>query len=55
MRVYSLDDRTTGEVIDTDGRSVERLISIEVCYIDWAISQDGVFENANLLITYSTN
>jgi hypothetical protein len=45
MRIYSLADRATGEEIEVDKAIVERVTSIEIGYIDWAIEMDGKFEN----------
>ena len=55
MCVYSLVDRATGDVIEIDGCTVERVIDIEIAYINWAIEMDGKFENGYLIITCSTN
>ena len=54
MHTYSLVDRATGEEIDTDGYTVERLIGIEIAYINWAIAQDGLFDNGDWVITKPT-
>ena len=51
MHIYSLVDRATGEEIEADALTVERLTGIEICYIDWAIAQDGKFENADWITT----
>ncbi len=55
MCVYSLIDRATGEEIEADKKTVERLIGVEIAYINWAIEQDGKFENGKWAITYPTN
>ena len=51
MRIYSLIGRTTSDVIEIDGCTIERLTDIEVTYINWAIEMDGKFENGNWAIT----
>ena len=53
MYVYSLVDRATGEAIESDGCTVERLTGIEIAYINWVIEKNGKFENANWLIPES--
>jgi hypothetical protein len=50
MRIYLLLDRATGEEIEVDKATVERVTSIEISYIDWAIEMDGKFENAKWTI-----
>jgi hypothetical protein len=55
MRTYTLLDRATGEKIEADKTTVERVTGVEIVYTDWVISQDGVFENGKWIITYSTN
>jgi len=51
MRIYSLIDRATGEEIEVDTTTLERLTGVEVTYINWAIEMDGKFENGNWAIT----
>ena len=51
MCVYLLVDRATGEEIETDAITVERITGVEIAYIDWAIEQDGKFENCDWLIS----
>jgi len=51
MRIYSLIGRTTSDVIEIDGCTIERLTGVEVTYINWAIEMDGKFENGNWAIT----
>ena len=36
MHTYSLVDRATGDVIEADKATVERIAGIEIAYIDWA-------------------
>ncbi len=55
MRIYSLIERATGEEIEADKTTVERLTGVEIFYINWAIEQDGKFENGEWVITYPTN
>ncbi len=50
MCIYSLIDRATGEEVEADGCTVERLTGIEIGYINWVIEQDSKFENANWTI-----
>ena len=45
MRVYWLMDRTTGEVTLVDGDTIERLLGVELGYVEWCIEVDGMFEN----------
>ena len=47
MRIYSLIERATGEEIEADKTTVERLTGVEITYINWAIEQDGRFENGD--------
>ena len=42
---YLLTDKSTGEIALVDGDTVERLVGVEIGYIDWAIECDGKFEN----------
>lgn len=45
MQTYWLTDRTTGEATLVDGDTVERLLGVELGYVDWCIGEDRVFEN----------
>ena len=45
MQVYWLTDRHTGEVFLVDGDTVERLLRVEIGYVEWCIGVDGVFGN----------
>ena len=45
MRAYWLTDRETGGTTLVDEDTVERLIGVELGYVDWCIEQDGMFEN----------
>jgi hypothetical protein len=40
-----LADKSSGDVLVVDGDTVERLVGVEIGYIDWAIKCDGKFEN----------
>lgn len=51
MHTYSLVDRATGEEVEVDVTTVEQVTGIEITYIDWTIEQDGVFENADWVIS----
>jgi len=55
MCVYTLIDRATGEEFKADKATVGRVIGVEIAYINWAIEQDGMFENGKWAITYPTN
>ena len=54
MHIYLLVDRATGEEIEVDATTVERIADIEITYINWSIAQDGKFENANWVISKPT-
>ena len=45
MQVYWLTDRTNGETNLVDGDTVERLLGVEIGYVEWCIRIDRVFEN----------
>ena len=45
MQTYWLTDRTIGEVTLVDSDTVERLLGVELGYVDWCIKVDGMFEN----------
>lgn len=45
MQVYWLKDRTTGEATLVDADSVERLLGVELGYVERCIEIDGAFEN----------
>ena len=47
MRKYTLVDRATGEETDVDADTVERVISVEIGYIDWALKEGEKFENGS--------
>lgn len=46
-RRYCLVDRATGEEYEVDGAALERITGVEASYIDWAVAEDGAFENGN--------
>lgn len=50
MQKYTLVDKATGEEIEADADTVERLTGVEIGYIDWCIGQDWKFENADWLV-----
>ena len=54
MHIYLLVDQTTGEEIEVDATTVERIADIEIAYINWAIAQDGLFDNGDWVITKPT-
>lgn len=45
MQVYWLTDRTTGETTLVDADTVERLLGVELGYVEWCIKVGGLFEN----------
>jgi len=45
MQTYWLTDRSTCEVTLLDGDTVERLLGVELGYVEWCILVDGKFEN----------
>jgi len=45
MKTYWLMDRHTGETTLVDGDTVERLLGVELGYVEWCIRADGMFEN----------
>ncbi len=54
MHVYTLVDRATGDEIKADKATVERVTGVEAAYIDWAIEQDGRFENDDWIVRKPT-
>lgn len=50
MRKYTLVDRVTGAEIEADADTVERVIGVEIGYIDWVLEQDGKFENGEWMV-----
>ncbi len=54
MRVYSLIDRATGEEVEVDATTVERVTGVEITYINWVIEQDGKFENTDWIVRKPT-
>jgi len=47
-------DRATGEEVEVDKATVERLTGVEISYIEWAIEQDDKFENDDWVISKPT-
>ena len=45
MQTYWLTDRTNGEVILVDGDTIERLLGVELGYVEWCIRVYGMFES----------
>ena len=45
MQVYWLTNRTNGEAILVDGDTIERLLGVEIEYVEWCIRVDGMFKN----------
>jgi len=45
MPRYVLWDLDTGDPLVLEAEAVERLLGIELGYLDWTIEQDGLFEN----------
>ncbi len=50
MRLYRLTDRCNGDSIEAGADIIARSTSVEISYIDWAIEQDGKFENPDWVI-----
>ena len=53
MAAYLIENRTNddGSKQEVDGGTVERLTGVEVGYVDWAIDQEGHFENAEWMVS----
>ena len=47
MQVYWLTDRVNGEATLADGDTVERLLRVELGYVEWCIR---VFENGTWMV-----
>ena len=47
MRLYTIVDKTTGEETEANADTVERILGVEISYIDWLLEQDGKFENGD--------
>jgi len=45
MQTYWPTDRTTGEISLVDSYTVERLLGVEIGYVEWCIRVDGLLEN----------
>lgn len=50
MRTYWLTDRSNGEMALVDGATVERVLGVELQYVDQCIRDDGVFENGMWIV-----
>jgi hypothetical protein len=55
VHIYLLVGRATGEKVKVDSSTMERITGIEIVYIEWAIEQDGRFENGGWLVFQFTN
>lgn len=47
MRFYILVDKATGEEIEADADTVERVTGVEIDYIDWVLEQDEKFADGD--------
>jgi len=45
MQTYWLTDRTNGEATLVDAYTVERVLGVELGYVEWCVMVDGAFEN----------
>ena len=45
MQVYWLTELESEECICVDAETVERVLGVEISYIDWVLETDGQFEN----------
>ena len=45
MLQYWLTDLTTGEGLQVDADTIERVLGVEISYINWVLENDGVYEN----------
>ena len=45
MQTYWLTDRATGDATLVDADILERLLGVELGYVEWCIKINGVFEN----------
>jgi len=50
MQTYWLTDRQKGELTLVDSDTIERLLWVELEYVEWCIRVDGVFENGGLRV-----
>lgn len=53
MRTYWLTDRSNGEVALVGGATVERVLGVEMSYVDQCIRDDGDFENVMWVVRVS--
>jgi len=51
MQTYWLTDRHSGEITLVDGDTVERLLRVELGYVEWSVRVDAVFENAEWIVS----
>ena len=45
MQDYWLTNLDTGECLNVNASTVERVLKFEISYIDWVLKTDGKFEN----------
>ena len=50
MRKYTQVDKATGEEIEVNADTVERITGVEIGYIGCCIEQDGKFENGEWVV-----
>ncbi|UPH71733.1 hypothetical protein LGT41_0002630 [Abyssibius alkaniclasticus] len=53
MRIYWLTDRSNGDVALVDCATVERVLGVELAYVDQCIWDVGEFENAKWVVWLS--
>ena len=45
MQDYWLTNLNTGECVNVNAGTVERVLNVDISYIDWVLKTDGKFEN----------
>lgn len=45
MDIWTITEKGTGNTLEINSDEVERLVGVEISYIEWTIQQDGRFEN----------
>ena len=45
MQVYWVKDVVTGDAALLGSKAVEKIIGVEISYVEWCIDTDGLFEN----------
>lgn len=53
MQVYWLTDRRSGDVTLVDRNTLERVLGVELGYVEWCLSKDGMFENGKFWVWFS--